>query len=452
MFLFTSLLLSLTSCLPFHTSNNEGEINGGDSKLIAQLKAYKWVGEDIYFNADNWYYDETRITLYFMDNNIGYYYEFKKTQYEPGENTYDTYFTQFTYSVSGNYISISFTNGVQHNYTYNTDFLESSGGMYHIPKKITDSDREFINEQIEKYAPLTGACGYNLQYNYDKVEKILHISGSGDMYNYSSSNHPWHDYDIDELIIDEGVTSIGDYFLYGLRYNISLDELKLPSTLKKIGRYAFADINVSKLNIPASVTEIGEYAFSDIYSLLSIYFAEDNNLTTIGRFAFDNMDSKFSPYIYTGHSKGFVISRKMRSIGGAAFNGCDVGEISFEEGIKNVSGGAFMGAKISNTTLELPNSLETIGSVAFHGNFNTVRLGTGIKEISSEAFVTTQKSGKMYINSRTPPNAGSCVITSYDYGFNWTLYVPKGCKSAYSYKSPWKDDFKYIYEDSSMNG
>lgn len=70
---------------------------------------------------------------YFMDNNIGYYDEYNKTQYEPGENEYDTFFMQFTYTVSGNEVSITLTNGIQHYYTYNDGVLDS-GGNYYIPK------------------------------------------------------------------------------------------------------------------------------------------------------------------------------------------------------------------------------------------------------------------------------------------------------------------------------
>ena len=58
----------------------------------------------------------------------------------------------------------------------------------------------------------------------------------------------------------------------------------------------------------------------------------------------------------------------------------------------------------------------------------------------------------MYINTKTPPKAGQIVVVTPDERPNWILYVPKGCKSAYSSKSPWKDNFKYIYEDSSLSG
>lgn len=420
--LFTSLLLSFTSC-----GNEEvtGETEGG-GELVALLKTQKWVGEDIYFDDDDWFYDETRTTLYFMDNNIGYYDEYNKTQYEPGENEYDTFFMQFTYTVSGNEVSITLTNGIQHYYTYNAGVLDS-GGNYYIPKNITNSDRESINNNIEKYAPLTGFCGYNLQYSYDKYDKVLRIYGSGDMYDYSGSNQPWRDCDIEKLIIEEGVTFIGDNFLYGVKYWVNLDKLELPSTLKKIGSYAFAN---------------GLFRY--------IYFASDNNLSTIGDYAFYNT-SYLSSRIYTGNSEGLVVGRNMRSIGSYAFEGCDLGNVTFEEGIKEIAICAFSGAEISNTTLEFPNSLEKIGSGAFEGKFHTIKFGSGIKEIGG-GFQMYYEQGKMYINTKTPPKAGHCVVATPDERPNWILYVPKGCKSAYSSKSPWKDNFKYIYEDSSLSG
>lgn len=442
--LFTSLLLSFISCSSGDESNGV-ESNGEDSELIALLKTQKWVGEDIYFNDDDWYYSETRITLYFMDDNIGYYYEFSKDQYEPGENEYSTYFTEFTYKVSENVVSTCSKDGISHNYTYNAGVLES-GGWYYIPESITQGDYDLIEEQIEKYTPEGGSCGVSLKYSYDKVEKILRIYGNGDMYDYSTSNQPWHDYDIQELIIEEGVTSIGDYFLYDL---CSLDELKLPKSLKRIGVGAFCGVYVEEVNIPASVTEIGEYAFYDNGILRFVDFARNNNLRTIGNFAFGYYGYRDTPAIYTGDSKGLVVGSNMRSIGSNAFERCDVGNITFDEGIKNISAGAFMGAEISNTVIKFPNSLETIGSVAFVCSFSTIRLGSGIKEIGNEAFITNN-SGKLYINSRTPPKVDSDFIISYDYGFYWALYVPKGCKSAYS-KYPWSQLFT-IYEDSSLSG
>ena len=176
--LFTSLLLSFISCSSGDESSgvesNGVESNGEDSELIALLKTQKWVGEDIYFNDDDWYYSETRITLYFMDDNIGYYYEFNKDQYEPGENEYSTYFTEFTYKISGNVVSTCSKDGNSHNYTYNAGVLES-GGWYYMPESITQGDYDLIEEQKEKYTPEGGSCGVSLKYSYDKVEKIYFV-------------------------------------------------------------------------------------------------------------------------------------------------------------------------------------------------------------------------------------------------------------------------------------
>lgn len=430
-------LLSLTSCLNESVS---------DGELATTLKEQKWVAEDISFKADGWYYSETRVTLYFMDDGTGYYSEFNITQYEPDKNNYSRYFTQFTYTVSGDVISTYSTDGNSYSYTYSAGVLES-GGWYYIPENITQGDYDLIEEQIEKHTPESGYCGIGVKYSYDKVNKILRIYGNGEMYDYSTSDHPWHDYDIRELVIEEGVTYIGDNFLYGLTYSISLDELEFPNSLERIGDYAFASVNVEKLRIPASVTKIGAGAFTDNYSLLSVYFARNNNLISIGGFAFCTEGTGHTPRIYNGYSEGLVVGAKMRSIGECAFKGCNLGYIKFEEGIKDIAGCAFMGAEISNTKLELPSSLETIGTLAFQGNYSTVKLGAAIEEIGAHAFVTNQRWGSLYMNATIPPKVGSNIISTGD-DSNWTLYVPSGCKNLYS-KYPW-NNFRYIYEDSSL--
>ncbi len=82
-------------------------------------------------------------------------------------------------------------------------------------------------------------------------------------------------------------------------------------------------------------------------------------------------------------------------------------------------------------------------------------LGSGIQQIGDKAFLSSVSSGEMYVNRSTPPSVGDNIIverpnwTSAE--SRWTLYVPKGCKSAYSNKSPW-NKFKSIVEDGSLDG
>jgi hypothetical protein len=69
----------------------------------------------------------------------------------------------------------------------------------------------------------------------------LTISDAGAMGSYNSNNTtPWYDYreSITAVIIDNGVTSIGDYAFYECS---SLTSVPIPNSVTTIGDYAFQD-------------------------------------------------------------------------------------------------------------------------------------------------------------------------------------------------------------------
>ncbi len=129
------------------------------------------------------------------------------------------------------------------------------------------------------------------------------------------------------------LTDIGDHAFYG--NNIS--SLTLPNTLVAIGYSAFRENSLrNTLTIPSSVTSIGDYAFAgsdsqDSTNFLSSVVFQGNNLTEIGRSAFEN---------------------------------------------NNISG-----------TITLPSSVEIIKEYAFYDNIiEEVHLGSNIKNMGSYAF------------------------------------------------------------------
>ena len=73
---------------------------------------------------------------------------------------------------------------------------------------------------------------------------------------------------IDEIVIPEGVTKIGDEAFY---YCTGLTSLTIPNSVTKISYMAFYDCSgLTSLNIPNSVTEIGEQAFRQCSGLTSL--------------------------------------------------------------------------------------------------------------------------------------------------------------------------------------
>lgn len=71
------------------------------------------------------------------------------------------------------------------------------------------------------------------------------------------------------LVIPEGVTSVGDFAFYGCS---GLASINIPEGVTSIGRYAFYYCsNIPVLTIPASVTSIGRSAFNGWDSVTRVY-------------------------------------------------------------------------------------------------------------------------------------------------------------------------------------
>ena len=76
----------------------------------------------------------------------------------------------------------------------------------------------------------TGDC----QWNYDKENKTLTISGNGEMADYSSyKDVPWINYSskISEIFIKDGVKNIGAYAFYNCS---QLTEIDIPNSVISI--------------------------------------------------------------------------------------------------------------------------------------------------------------------------------------------------------------------------
>ena len=122
---------------------------------------------------------------------------------------------------------------------------------------------------------------------------------------------------VHELVIPEGVTSIGQF---AFEYCQGFTSVTLPSTLVTIGDGAFMECtglesitipegvttvkaytfygctSLESVTIPSTVTSIGEYAFRDCYSLESVTIPKV--VTSIEKFAFNSCASLNDVYYY----------------------------------------------------------------------------------------------------------------------------------------------------------
>ena len=293
----------------------------------------------------------------------------------------------------------------------------------------------------------SGSCGDDLtweltQHEYDDFYTLT-ISGSGAMYDYGDPfEYPWNSYaeQINEVVIKDGVTSIGNYAFS----TTGLTSIEIPASVKSIGSYAFQDCDLASMavedgntvydsrngcnaiivkstntliigcknstipagvtsigddafdgctgltsiEIPASVTSIGEAAFIDCQDLTSVTFAEGSQLESIGNNAFQNCYNLTS----------ITIPASVTSIGSSIFQDCEnIASMAVADGntvydsrngcnaiIETLTNTLIFGCK--NSTI--PAGVTSIGVRAFQNCFNltSITIPASVTSIGGHAF------------------------------------------------------------------
>ena len=227
----------------------------------------------------------------------------------------------------------------------------------------------------EESTPLTYDCGETphtvtatLSRNNDGDETYtLTITGDGPMANYdryiTSSNDsyaPWYEkiQNITQLIVEDGVTTLGDNILYYSysdsnsdfhSFHPNLREVKLPEGLSCIGASAFCDSpELTEVKIPSTVTKIKQSAFSRCTGLKEIELPPQ--LEEVGYSSF---------YGCSGLTE-ITIPSSVKIIRSGAFERCtSLESVTLSEGIREIGTEAF---KLTNLkSLNIPKSVKKLG-------------------------------------------------------------------------------------------
>ncbi len=117
-----------------------------------------------------------------------------------------------------------------------------------------------------------GKCGDYLYWNI--TENTLTIFGTGAMYDYKLEASPWytHKESLKTLVLEEGMTYIGEYAFYNC--SDFTGDLIIPNSVTSIGICAFYECSgfTGSLIIPNSVTTIDNYAFDGCYGFTEVFF------------------------------------------------------------------------------------------------------------------------------------------------------------------------------------
>lgn len=125
-----------------------------------------------------------------------------------------------------------------------------------------------------------------LQFALNFIDNSLTISGEGDMPDFSDDDKaPWSNNaeDIKSIVVEDGVTSVGNLAFCGLT---EAKSVTIGKDVKKIGEYAFADCTgVTALDL-SPVASVGSFAFKECTSLEEVTFSDNLQSVDSGAFAY----------------------------------------------------------------------------------------------------------------------------------------------------------------------
>ena len=232
-----------------------------------------------------------------------------------------------------------------------------------------------------------GTCGENLTWVIDKNTGTLTISGTGEMYDYTDSDAPWIMLwkSITDVIVEDGVTAIGDY---AFEYCYNLTSATIPESVIEIGEGAFLEcdsltaINVDEAN--EEYCSVDGVLYSKDKTVLVCYpagkadkeFTIPDTVKEIGAYAF----------AWCYNLETLTIPDSVTTIGDHAFYGSEFEIVSSFGGLTEIGDYAF--AYCNFTTFDIPEGIETIGNYAFYDCYNlqSVTIPDSVTVIGSYAF------------------------------------------------------------------
>jgi len=317
-----------------------------------------------------------------------------------------------------------------------------------FPNVVFAENEEVIESDISGDSAVimettSGTCGDNLTWVLDD-NGTLTISGTGAMTNWNNygSQPPWYSSNesIKKVIINNGVTNIGDY---AFDYCTILTSITIPNSVTSIGNQAFFDcVSLTSITIPGSVTSIGEWAFDNCKSLISITIP--GSVTSIGDRSFYGCSSLTSINVAQNNKnysseegvlfnknkteiihypagkteKTYTIPGSVTSIGDRSFCDCkSLISITIPDSVTSIGEDAFDDCS-SLISITIPNNVTSIRSGVFSGcsSLTSINVAQNNKNYSSEEGVLFNKNkteiiyypaGKTEKNYTIPDNVTS---------------------------------------------
>ena len=266
-----------------------------------------------------------------------------------------------------------------------------------------------------------------------------------------------------------------DYFEEGgMRYRITDKTARKVSVTAETAHYIFVPYTGTSLTIPKEVTHGGiTYTVTGVEwvsrwgtTLQSVTVASDNTyLLAENGIIFNKDKTVLLGYLPGKPDASYTVPASVTKLGEYTFTKVDaLTSVTLPDGLKTIENDVFCNCP-NLTTLNLPSSLESIGSHSIHlikvrsivvpenikvldayflalcPELTSVELPSTLTKIEYNAFFEDPKLKTVTCKAAKPPviKAGDEVFKDTPIGFVTTLRVPAGSKALYQAAEGWKD-------------
>ena len=352
----------------------------------------------------------------------------------------------------------------------------------------------FTNFQASACKPVSGTCGTNVTWTLD-CDGVLTISGTGAMDDCIKENwvyRPWEDYvsSIKSVVIEEGVTSIGEFAFFGCT---AITSITIPNSVSSVGGNAFYRCDgltspvynsqifafmptsytgayvipdgiktiavgafyecagLTSVTIPSSVTSIGDYAFNGCDGLTSIT-CKALIPPTFGEGCFSNSNipvyvpaQSVAAYLAEDCEWRFFDIQPIVELPASGTCGDNLTWTLSEDGLLTISGTGAMTeffsssddrpwvyflAYIKSVVIEEGVTSIGMGAFAYCKALTSVTIPSSVTGIGYGAFLNCSGLASITIAATTPPTCGEYCFEGVDKSI--PVNVPAGCATVYN--------------------
>ena len=177
---------------------------------------------------------------------------------------------------------------------------------------------------------------------------------------------------LESIVIPNNIQRIG---YYAFQYS-GIKTIDFGTGVERIGNYAFAYCqNLTSITLPSNITDFGSYLFYYCNNLKSFDIQAEDAVISDEMFSNcygleeivipDSVKSiGYESFYYCTNLKKVTLGANLKSIGNSAFRSCEqITEVIFNDVLESIGDNAFSYSKF--TSIELPNSVKSIGQYAF---------------------------------------------------------------------------------------